>query len=227
MRGILVLGLSLLMANGAVAQNDSSPRLPPPLLEVPATGSALGTEASIAPDGGTPQTGAARTLDKRPSTRELPGTSGGAAPAPATAPADKPAAIGVLMADLQNLSPSTYDANDKLLDLLQLERLVALRDQQVNATREFALSTGGAPDLRSVQRAFALRTSIWPTTAIPVTWDVPPDVFDRYDEECEWVREAIESTWERRKRPAVYRMDAVGKRLERNPHSHQRRRSPL
>lgn len=101
-----------------------------------------------------------------------------------------------LLGELPELQPGEYGGREKLLEMLQLERIVALRQQAAEASRAKDAEAAEEPG-ESTQKAVALRTSIWPTRTIQVTWDCSQTTFDRYASERQWVRDAIRATWER------------------------------
>jgi len=185
------------VASLATAQDNGRPNryLASPLLDVPAAsqenaapvrgqsaqqpGPVLATE--IPPMGRMPRIADEAATDSQQGTDE----------------SDKAEAIQLLLGEVADLHPGEYDARKKLLDVLQLERLVALRSRSLEANRDLAESASPEAAREKAEEAFALRTSIWLSRNIPVSWEVSEATYTRYATEREWVRQAVRATWER------------------------------
>jgi hypothetical protein len=107
-------------------------------------------------------------------------------------------AIQELLGEVGELHPGDYSARQKMLEILQLERVIGLRNSALDSMRRETHSlartlTSG----ENVNRAVAMRTSIWDGLDIPVSWDADAETFDRYARERELVRDAVRITWER------------------------------
>ncbi|MFO1096066.1 MAG: hypothetical protein U0992_22585 [Planctomycetaceae bacterium] len=92
-------------------------------------------------------------------------------------------------------SNGTYTPEQRMLELLQLQRFQLARDQALYRTKSSDSSGADAADQPSEEAAI-LSDSIWKVKIIPVYWDVNATIYSRYRTEREWVRNALQKTWE-------------------------------